>query len=182
MQLAHLFYPIYKPEVFQLRYDDQDKPCVTATQPGLKGTIAAKVGYKIYVLANAAGVQYVGCTRTGMGSRIRMGHMRSQTPKNGYHGYKWLTQPGLQLYVFALPLELLALATASQISHSILAERIEAELVYAVRAATGHWPLSQHEIHFHNLTTQPEAGTLTTSIAEAMYAQLGQPEQLPLVP
>lgn len=55
------------------------------------------------MLVNADGVQYVGCTRTGMGSRIRLGHMRSKTPKNGYHGYKWLTQPGLQLYVFTLP-------------------------------------------------------------------------------
>ena len=74
-----------------------------AAQPSLRGATAAKIGYKIYVLVNADGVQYVGCTRTGMGSRIRLGHMRSKTPKNGYHGYKWLTQPGLQLYVFTLP-------------------------------------------------------------------------------
>jgi hypothetical protein len=37
-----------------------------AAQPGLRGATAAKIGYNIYVLANTAGVQYVGCTRTGM--------------------------------------------------------------------------------------------------------------------
>lgn len=136
-------------EVFDLHYDSQEPPCVAATQPGFQGA-AAQVGYKIYALVNAAGVQYVGCTRTSMGARLRLGHQRFHHP---HGGYQWLRLPGLRLFVFPLPTSLLALHAAHHPKPSQLAERIEAELVYAVRHHTGQWPLHQTEIHFHNFPT-----------------------------
>ncbi|QKG55217.1 hypothetical protein GKZ68_00325 [Hymenobacter sp. BRD128] len=172
---ATMFNPATDCEIFDLHYDSQQPACVAATQPGFRGRAAAQVGYKIYVLVNAAGVQYVGCTRTSMGARLRLGHQRFRTPRGGYHGYQWLKLPALRLFVFPLPPALLALDAAHQTKPSQLAERIEAELVYAVRAHTGQWPLHQTEIHFHTLPDQPELATLTTSLAQQLYEHVTQP-------
>ena len=168
------FDPAHATEVFSLHYDGQVPPCITATQPAFLGTAAAQVGYKIYVVVNADGVHYVGCTRTSMGARLRLGIQRFRHPSGAYRGYQWLKLPALRLFVFPLPSMLLALADASNTKLSVLAERIEAELVYAVRTHTGQWPLHQTEIHFHNLSTTPTLANLTTKIAQLMYNRLEQ--------
>ncbi|QIX62729.1 hypothetical protein HER32_16735 [Hymenobacter sp. BT18] len=164
-------------EVFDLTYCAQTGPtvtrCVAGAKPGFKGSAASRAGYKIYVALNADGVHYVGCTCTRMSSRLRLGYRSSKDGQNGYHGYKWLSKPGLQLYVFHLQgLVHPAPDDDTRLATQKVAERIEAELVYAVRAATGQWPLSQHEIHFHNLAENKELAQLTTRIAHQLYEQL----------
>lgn len=167
-------------EVFDVSGSDQ-----LVVSPAFKGTGAGQVGYKIYVALNDVGVQYVGCTRTRMSSRLRLGLLRTTNPKNGYYGYKWLSAadkpwPGVRLYVFCLTgLVHPAPDEDARKANQKIAERIEAELVYTIRAATGQWPLSQHEIHFHNLTNQPKLATLTTHIARQMYEKLGLSQPLP---
>ena len=173
------FDPAHATEVFSLHYDGQVPPCITATQPAFLGTAAAQVGYKIYVVVNADGVHYVGCTRTSMGARLRLGIQRFRHPSGAYRGYQWLTQPALRLFVFPLPPVLLALADASNTKLSDLAERIEAELVYAVCTHTGQWPLHQTEIHFHTFPDQPALARLTTDLAHQLYVHVTQsPEYL----
>ncbi|SFQ48833.1 hypothetical protein [Hymenobacter arizonensis] len=173
-----LFCPDTGTDVFDLSpYDNENAPVVThrstGAKSGFKGTRASSQGYKIYVVVNAAGVHYVGCTCTRMSSRLNLGHMRHLEGKNGYHGYKWLGETGLQLYVFYLR----GLAHPSKdeqvtLFNKQVAERIEAELVYVVRTATGKWPLSQHEIHFHNLDAHTGLAEKTTDTARQLYQQL----------
>jgi hypothetical protein len=153
--------------------------------PAFKGTGAGRAGYKIYVAINDAGVHYVGCTCTRMSSRLRLGHLRTTKPKNGYHGYKWLPtidEPlrAVRLYVFYLTgLPHPAPDKDARKANQEVAERIEAELVYIIRAATGRWPLSQHEIHFHNLAGHEELASLTTRIARQLYEKLCLLQPLP---
>lgn len=174
---ASLFNPETDIEVFGLKCiptTDPEKEAVLVS-PGFKGTISAKKRYKIYVALNEAGVHYVGCTCTTMSSRLSLGNRSRTEGKKGYHGYKWLHHEGLQLLVFHLPgLVHPAKNKVDKDLNKLVAERVEAELVYAVRTATGQWPLSQHEIHFHNLSTTPALAKLTTKIAQLMYQSLAQ--------
>lgn len=169
---SSLFNTTTDTEAFDLLYDGINAPRPTqrilSAQSGFRGTIAGQAGYKIYVVVNAEGVQYVGCTKTSIGDRLRLGHVRRLAGLNGYHGYKWLERPELRLYVFNLA-KLLPLATSPELTPKRLAERVEAEVVFAVRTATGHWPHGQNEIHFHNLPDQPELNKLTTDVARQMY-------------
>jgi hypothetical protein len=172
-------------EIFDLTYCARNGPtvtrCVAGAKLGFKGSAASRAGYKIYVALNADGVHYVGCTCTRMSSRLRLGYRSTKDGLNGYHGYKWLAKPGLQLYVFHLQgLVHPAPNDDARLATQRVAERIEAELVYAVRAATGQWPLSQHEIHFHNLSGDGELARQTTFIARQLYEQL--PLTFPLTP
>jgi hypothetical protein len=165
-------------DVFDLSpYDEKTAPVVThrssGAKAGFKGTRASSPGYKIYVAINESGVHYVGCTCTRMSYRLHLGHVRRQDGKNGYHGYKWLGETGLQLYVFYLTgLEHPSKDEAVTLLNRQVAERVEAELVYAVRSATGQWPLSQHEIHFHNLANNSLLAEETTAVARQLYEQL----------
>jgi hypothetical protein len=106
-----------------------------------------------------------------MSSRLNLGHIRRQHAENGYHGYKWLGSAELRLHVFYLK-GLVHPSEDEEVTklNKQVAERVEAELVYAIRTATGKWPLSQHEIHFHNL--ESPFAELTTAVARQFYKQL----------
>ena len=175
---SDLFCPKTGTDVFDLSpYDNETVPVVThcspGAAPGFKGTRASSPGYKIYVITNEAGVHYVGCTCTRMSSRLNVGHIRRKEGKNGYHGYKWLGLTGLQLHIFYLTgLEHPSKDEQTTLLNKRVAERIEAELVYAVRSATGGWPLCQHEIHFHNLEDRTDLAEMTKTVARQLYEQL----------
>ena len=171
-----LFTPETDVEEFALECLSESDPAkeVVRVTPGFKGTVAAQKQYKIYVALNQAGVQYVGCTCTALSTRLSMGNRTRTKSSKGYHGYKWLSLAGLRLVVFHLTgIRHPAPDVATREHNKQVAERIEAELVFAVRAATGQWPLSQHEIHFHNLALQAPLAQLTTTVARQMYTRLG---------
>jgi hypothetical protein len=103
-----------------------------------------------------------------------MGRARRQQAYHGYHGYKWLSQPSLLLYVFPLLDDTLTELShpAGSTSPQQLAESIEAELVYGIRHASGQWPLSHHEIHFHALPQHPMLRQLASNVADAIFQLL----------
>jgi hypothetical protein len=137
---------------------------------GLRGTRAALPGHKLYIATTPGIIHYVGRT-TNILTRLAHGHRCRTTPRNGYHGYKWLPLPGLHLFICTLP-SLILLATAAQITPEMLVERLESELVFHIRATTGQWPAHQHEIHFHNLASHPNLAKLTTQTAQELYTVL----------
>ena len=133
---------------------------------------ARQPGFKLYVVTSPEGVLYVGVTKTSFTSRLRLGHLRTTKPLNGYQGYEWLRGTharNLTLYLLSL-VPLLELAPFC--TPKVLAERLESELVFAIRAATGAWPIAQHEIHFHNLPNHPELVRCTTQLVGQLLLQL----------
>jgi hypothetical protein len=170
-----LCHPINDVEVFAIAYDPHRGAKLThvdslGAHSGLRGTRAALPGHKLYIVTTPGTIHYVGRT-TNICTRLAHGHRCRTTPRNGYHGYKWLPLPGLHLFVCTLP-GLIPLATAAQITPETLVERLESELVFHVRATTGQWPAHQHEIHFHNLASHPDLAKLATQTAQELYAAL----------
>ncbi|MGI4823622.1 MAG: hypothetical protein ACRYFV_20615 [Janthinobacterium lividum] len=162
-------------ELFTVAYDPIKGAKLTRasspfTQSGLRGTRVALPGHKLYIATTPGTIHYVGRT-TNILTRLAHGHRCRTTPRNGYHGYKWLPLPGLHLFICTLP-RLIPLATAAQITPEMLVERLESELVFHIRATTGQWPAHQHEIHFHNLASHPDLAKLTTQTAQELYAAL----------
>jgi len=113
--------------------------------------------FKIYIVKQGNNFLYVGMAKQSIRTRF-YGSFRafSKKKKNGvteyggYSGYKWLekyqnTGKHLDLIVFPI--------INKTIQDDIInAEAIEAEIVFLIRNNPPYkWPLSQHEIHFHNL-------------------------------
>jgi hypothetical protein len=155
---------------YTLIYNGTDSPKL---EPVCHNSLLARQsGYKLYVVTNLDQVLYVGVTRTSFISRLRLGHMRIANPLNGYHGYKWLRGAHARiLHLYLFNLESL-MQQAPTCAPKELAERLESELVFAIRAATGAWPMAQHEIHFHNLVEHPELARYTTLLAGQLLLQL----------
>lgn len=123
-------------ETYSIYYDGSASPQLTHDVPG--SFLVSKKGFKLYVVTSFEAVLYVGVTKTNFTSRLRLGHLRNTQPRNGYHGYKWLRgthRRTMRLYL--LSLDTLLLHASSNCSHKELAERLESELVFAIRAATG---------------------------------------------
>lgn len=87
---------------------------------------------KLYILKEKIKYLYVGTTMQSLTTRMRYG-------KSGYHGYKWKDKEKVELYVWCF-----------DGLDKIQIESIEAEFVFLIRKKTGHWPLTQNEIHFNN--------------------------------
>jgi hypothetical protein len=161
----HLF------ETYALTYNGKDIPRLKPV--GHSSSVVRQSGYKLYVVTSSVEVLYVGVTKTSFTSRLRLGYLRIANPLNGYHGYKWLRGTharNLQLYL--LNLEVLLLQAPLSCTPKELAERLESELVFAIRTATGAWPIAQHEIHFHNLADHQELARYTTHLAGQLLLQL----------
>lgn len=110
--------------------------------------------FKIYLLTDHENVLYIGTTKNSIKNRLRYGLLASG--KNGYHGYKWKSQPTIKLHVWCF-----------EGLDKEKIENIEAEFVYLIRKETGKWPIYQNEIHFNNLfDNQGE------KIAESLYKQI----------
>jgi hypothetical protein len=114
--------------------------------------------YKIYIFKRGKSIIYVGLTRQKLLTRLAGSfgayRRRIQTKEstNGYCGYKMISHfknKGL-LKVLVFPLTHLRNGDKSDYEK---AEAIEAEVVFAIRAKTGKWPLFQNEIHFYNFKT-----------------------------
>jgi predicted GIY-YIG superfamily endonuclease len=164
--------------IYTLTYNGTDIPKLEPV--GHSSSLARQTGYKLYVVTSQDTVLYVGVTKTSFTSRLRLGHQRIANPLNGYHGYKWLRgSHARNLHLYLLNLESL-MQQALTCSPKELAERLEAELVFAIRTATGAWPIAQHEIHFHNLTEHPELARYTTHLAEHLLLQLPAPCRQPV--
>ena len=95
---------------------------------------------KLYMVGSSRGLHYVGVTNSSMAARLNFG--LKATGAHGYHGYAWKS--------LRIPLTLdIWCADAGCSKRGIEAlEAVEAEVVYLWRRHTGHWPLSQTEIHF----------------------------------
>tara|TARA_R100000687_G_C6418645_1_gene149881 strand:- start:151 stop:663 length:513 start_codon:yes stop_codon:yes gene_type:complete len=120
---------------------------------------------KIYLLKAGEKIVYVGYASQSIGTRLGQGIRAGGL--NGYHGYKWKQQDELELFVFVFDQELKGTKHKDDKPFVLLAEAVEAELVYKVREATGKWPEFQNEIHFNNLQIK-----LAKEIAEDMYDQV----------
>jgi hypothetical protein len=103
---------------------------------------------KIYILMINENIVYVGYTGQSVSNRLRSGI----NPKGakGYKGYKWKVQAQIKLFVFVFNQDLKGNQHKDDESYILLAEAVEAELVYKVRNETGRWPEFQNEIHFNN--------------------------------
>ena len=157
-------------EIYTIAYNGTDIPKLQSVDH--TSTLARQTGFKLYVITSSEGILYVGVTKTSFTSRLRLGHLRTTKPLNGYHGYKWLRGTHARnLHLYLLSLESL-MQQAPTCSPKELAERLESELVFTIRAATGAWPIAQHEIHFHNLTDYPELARYTTHLAGQLLLQL----------
>lgn len=91
---------------------------------------------KLYIVADAHDILYVGITKQPIRNRLRIGQNPNES--TGYHGYKWLSAEGeysLLIYID---------------SQSDDLEAVEAEVVYNIRKEEHQWPKFQNEIHFHN--------------------------------
>ena len=94
---------------------------------------------KLYILKENNEYLYVGTTLQSLTTRIRYG--LTANGKTGYYGYKWKDKDKekVELYVWCF-----------DGLNKIQIESIEAEFVFLIRKKTGHWPLTQNEIHFNN--------------------------------
>lgn len=160
----------YSFETYTLTYNGTDTPRLESV--GHSNSLARQSGYKLYAVTSPDEVLYVGATKTTFTSRLRLGHLRTTKPLNGYHGYKWLRgNHARNLHLYLLSMESL-MQQAPTCTPKELAERLESELVFAIRAATGAWHTAQHEIHFHNLADHPELAGYTTHLAGQLLLQL----------
>lgn len=103
---------------------------------------------KIYILKHEGEIVYVGYASQAIGTRLGQG--MSAAGLNGYHGYKWKQVDELELFVYVFDQELKGGKHKDDKQYTLLAEAVEAELVYKVREETGKWPEFQNEIHFNN--------------------------------
>ena len=124
---------------------------------------------KIYILKAEEKMVYVGYASQSIGTRLGQGIRAGGL--NGYHGYKWKQQDELELFVFVFDQELKGSKHKQDESFVLLAEAVEAELVYKVREETGKWPEFQNEIHFNN-----EQRDLAKDIAAHMFEKVTYPE------
>ncbi|SFN53725.1 hypothetical protein [Salegentibacter flavus] len=103
---------------------------------------------KIYILKHEGKIVYVGYASQSIGTRLSQGIKAKGL--NGYHGYKWKQVDELELLVYVFDKELKGGKHIDDKPYTLMAEAVEAELVYKVREETGKWPEFQNEIHFNN--------------------------------
>lgn len=103
---------------------------------------------KIYILKQEEEIVYVGYASQSIGTRLGQGIRANGA--NGYHGYKWKQALELILYVFVFDHLLIGKKNKEDEPYVLMAEAVEAELVYLIREKTGKWPCFQNEIHFNN--------------------------------
>lgn len=139
-------------------------------KPGnFNGPVNFKKTPKIYILKSQGKIVYVGYASQPMGTRLGQGIRAGGL--NGYHGYKWKQLDQLELIVYVFDKEIKGGKHLDDKPYTLLAEAVEAELVYKVRKETGNWPEFQNEIHFNN-----EQLGLAKLIAEDMYLEVMQEE------
>ena len=87
---------------------------------------------------------YVGSTKQRI--RTRLYGALNADGSGGYYGYAWKkSEELLQLDVW-----ILHEAVSEPGKRCMIAETIEAEVVFLVRSKGGNWPKYQTEIHFHS--------------------------------
>ena len=149
---------------------EEDKRIITKKECDGKSTkfkkpVTLNKTPKIYILKREGKIVYVGYASLSIGTRLGQG-IRA-TGLNGYHGYKWKQIDELELLVFVFDQELNGSKHKDDIPYVLLAEAVEAELVFKFRKENGQWPEFQNEIHFNN-----EERDLAKKIAEDMYQQV----------
>jgi hypothetical protein len=128
------------PDRFGLQFDATK--CAVVHPNGMKKFTgrAAASWPKLYVVVADRKPIYVGITRQSISGRLRLGW--NSNGSSGYYGYAWrhrLTAASLFVWY----------ADADHGGESQREmETIEAEIVFAIRAA-GQWPAFQTEIHFY---------------------------------
>ncbi len=120
---------------------------------------------KIYILKRNDEIVYVGYASQSIGTRLSQGIKAKGL--NGYHGYKWKQVDQLDLIVYVFDQELNGSKHENDKPFTLLAEAVEAELVYKIREETGEWPEFQNEIHFNN-----KERDLAKRIAGEMYEEI----------
>jgi hypothetical protein len=117
------------------RLSDVGGPCKFSAPASARGAA------KLYTVAAAGILIYVGVAAQPMSSRLNFGF--KATGKGGYHGYKWKgLRDRLSLAVWTATLDEKPAAFQDL-------ETVEAEVVFLCREQSGQWPAYQHEIHFH---------------------------------
>jgi hypothetical protein len=121
-----------------------------------------KVGFKLYIICHSGIVLYVGVTNRPIRERLRFGEHPDGT--SGYHGYKWMEEPGFyDLFTWNV--------TCDGDDPRIQIETLEAEIVFTIRTQTGQWPSGQTEIHFHESNEKDRALSLEMlSVIDQYYA------------
>jgi len=135
------------PFIYRLEYRDRclqsvkdEQGCATKFAPPM-----TKVGFKLYIVCRLSVVLYVGVTNRPIRDRLRFGE--NPNGASGYHGYKWMDQPGpYELFIWNVK--------GGGDNQRMEIETLEAEIVYAVRAKIGQWPSGQTEIHFHESSNE----------------------------
>jgi len=108
----------------------------TFSKPASTGKLA-----KLYTIADAGRLIYVGIAEQSMSSRLSYGFRANG--KGGYHGYKWKgLRHRLSLTVWT------ATENNAPVTVRVL-ETVEAEVAFLCRELSNQWPAYQHEIHFH---------------------------------
>ena len=111
---------------------------------------------KLYTVAAAGALIYVGVADQPMSSRLTLGFRANG--KGGYHGYKWKQlRSRLNLTVWT------AMIGDRRATFREL-ETVEAEVAFLCRQRSGQWPAYQHEIHFY----ESDAGH--RAAAEGVYS------------
>jgi hypothetical protein len=120
------------PEHFRLTFDT--KRCAVK----FSGSANTKLP-KLYIVAAAAEVIYVGVTKRKMRERLYSGW--NAKGKNGYYGYAFRhAHTEADLYVWC--------HEDAPGASTLDLETVEAEVVFLIRSS-GQWPSGQTEIHFH---------------------------------
>jgi hypothetical protein len=117
-------------------------------------------GSKVYVVSNRGQIVYVGSTRQSVRSRLS-GAFRA-TGQNGYYGPAWKTSTA----ALSLDVWILDGVVGEKSKRCMIAETVEAEVVFLVRQRDGNWPAHQTEIHFHPSNAQHRR------IAESIYDEI----------
>ena len=155
--------------VYKIGRQSNEKPIknIIDNKPNNFDGIATKKRYKLYVIIGAK-IFYVGIAKVPISARFHYGVSCRKSMGKGYHGYKWLDElnNGKKLDLFIFGFKGLQCNTdftknntyqkGKQDPQKIVAETIEAELVYIIRKNTNEWCKYQNEIHFHNLGEQPK--------------------------
>ena len=96
---------------------------------------------KLYTLAVAGKLVYVGGASQSMSARLSLGFRANG--KGGYHGYKWKNLRNV------LSLNVWSAEHDGRPATLRDFETVEAEVAFLCRRESGQWPEFQHEIHFY---------------------------------
>jgi hypothetical protein len=103
---------------------------------------------KVYVVSTGGKIVYVGSTKQPLRRRL-YGALNAEG-QNGYYGYAWKHSSDpldLDVWIFDE-------VAVEKGKRCMVAETVEAEIVFLVRQRDGNWPRHQTEIHFHPSSEQ----------------------------